>query len=99
MVRTNLDVNADDGFGEMTRGIEAVVTKANAQLIFVLGAKAAVAFVAGGVLGPLKLFSYVNFRMDFRMDFRRDHNSSPMGRGKRCARRTCLFGIEDTALT
>jgi len=83
----------------MTRGIKAVVTEANAQLIFALGAKAAVAFVAGGVLGPLKLLTYVNFGMNLRMNFRRNHNSSPQGEGQAVCQKEASAGIEDTALT
>jgi hypothetical protein len=79
MVRANLNVNADDRFGEVTRGIEAVVTQADTQLIFRLGAKAAVAFEASGVLGPLKLLANMDFRMNFGMNFHRNHNNSPMG--------------------
>jgi hypothetical protein len=94
MVRTNLDVNTDDGFGKVTRGIKAVVTEADAKLIFALGAKAAMAFVASGVLGPLKLLTYVNFGMNFR----RNHNRSPQIEGQTICQKTLCPRIEDTAL-
>jgi hypothetical protein len=83
VARANFDVNTDDGFGEVTRGIEAVGTETHAQLMFTLGAKAAVAFETSGVLGPLKLLTDMNFGMNFR----RHHNNSHRGGGKRSARR------------
>lgn len=95
MVRTNLHVNTDDGFGQVTRGIKAVVTEANAKLIFALGAKAAMAFEAGGVLGPLKLLTHANFGMNFR----RNHNNSPKEQGQTVCQEEAFPDIEDTALT
>jgi len=94
-VWANLNVNADDRFSEVTRGIEAVVTEADAKLIFTLGAKTAVAFKARGVLGPLKLLTNMNFGMNFE----RNHNNSPKGEGQMVCQTEVLGCIEDTALT
>jgi hypothetical protein len=95
VVRANLYVNTNYGFGEVTRGIEAVVTQADAKLIFILGAKAAMAFEASGVFGPLKLFT----SMHFGMNFKRNHNNSPKGQGQMGCQKRILPCIEDTALT
>jgi hypothetical protein len=95
VVRANLHVNTNDGFGQVTRGIKAVVTEVNAKLVFTLGAKTALAFVTGGVLGPLKLLTHVNFGINFR----RNHNSSPEENGQMVCHKKALVDIEDTALS
>jgi hypothetical protein len=99
MVRASLHVNTNDRLGQVARGIEAVVTEVKAKLIFTLGAKTAVAFVTGGVLGPLKLLTHVNFGMNFRMNFSRNHNRSPKGNGQMVCHERALSGTEDTALS
>jgi len=77
-VWVDLNVNADDRFGEMPSGIEAVVTKIDAQLIFTLGMETAVAFVTSGIIGLLDLTAGVTRGMDFG----RNHSNSPNTQGQ-----------------
>lgn len=73
VVWADLNVNANDWFSEVPRGVEAVVTQIDAQLVFTLGMETPVAFVAGGVVGPFDLGAGVNGGMDFKCN----HSSSP----------------------
>lgn len=67
-MRAHLDMNADDRLAEMAGGVKAGVAEIEAELIFTLGAEAAVAFVAGGIFRVLVLFANVNSGMDFERD-------------------------------
>ena len=69
----NLDVNAENGFGDVAGCFETVGTEAGSQLLFGLGVKTAMAFETSGILRQFNLFADVNFGMDFQ----RDHCCSP----------------------
>ena len=73
-MRAGLDANAEDGFAKVAEQIEAVIAEFQAELVFALSVKAAVAFVASGEGRVLYLFAKVHFRTDFE----RSHKTSPL---------------------
>jgi hypothetical protein len=78
-MRAGLHVNAEDGFAEMAKNIEAMVAEFEAELIFALGVEAAMAFVAGGKISAGGQFANVNFRMNFQSN----HKNSPVRKSAR----------------
>ena len=68
MARAHFDVDAHDGFAYVPSSIEAGIAQVQAQLIFALGVKTAVAFVTGRVVWVLLLFAYMYLRMDFQFN-------------------------------
>jgi hypothetical protein len=60
-----LYVHADDRFVQRAQIFKAGVAKLQAQLVFALGVKRPVAFVAGGIRRPLLLFFDMNLWMSF----------------------------------
>jgi hypothetical protein len=65
-VGEELDVDADDRFGEVAGGVEAMITQVHAELIHALGAEAAMAFIAGRKFRTLGLFVGVYLGMNFQ---------------------------------
>lgn len=64
----NLDVNAENGFGDVAGRFETVGAEARSQLLFGLSMKTAMALETSGVLRQFNLFADVNFGMDFEGD-------------------------------
>ncbi len=72
----DFDVNAENGFTEMTKIIETMIAELQAKLVFAPGVKAAVTFITSR-----EFRAFVQFRnVDFGMDFERDHENSPRTR-------------------
>jgi hypothetical protein len=65
-VGEHFDVNADHRFGEVTGGVEAMVTQVHAELILALGAEATMALIAGREFWTLVVFVGVYFGMNFQ---------------------------------
>jgi hypothetical protein len=59
------DANADNGFAEVAKIVEAMIAKFQAKLVLALGLEAAVAFIASGEFRALVQFANVECRMDF----------------------------------
>jgi hypothetical protein len=72
-VCAHFDVNAENGFTEMTKIIETMIAELQAKLVLALGVKAAVTFITSR-----EFRAFVQFRnVDFGMDFERDHEKLP----------------------
>jgi len=65
-MRPRFDMHRDYRLAQIHVRLEAVVAELHAELIFGLGAKTAVALVAGGDFLVMRLFVGVNLRMDFK---------------------------------
>ena len=58
-------MDAQDGFTEVAQVVKAQVAEFETELVFALGVKAAVTFVAGCEFRTLMEFAHVNFWMNF----------------------------------
>ena len=93
--RTRLHMHADNRLAQRAQIFKAGVAKFQAQLVFGLGTKRPVAFIAGRKLRPLPLF----FNMNFWINFQGNHDVPPrIGKCTPRASLLCSFSLEQKDL-
>ena len=81
LVREHFDAHADDLLADMANARKTAIAQLQAELVFTLGTKAPMAFVASSKFRALVLFLNVYFGVDFERIHGMPRNRDGQGRG------------------